>query len=175
MGLTTWFSTFSRILSEPRNTAVMQVCRHYESAKLPSKKHVGVFEDAAYDLCACLNGSLVLEPGDRKMVSTGISVLIPEGYWAKFHERSGLASKKGIHVLGGVIDSGYSGVWQVILFNSGDSPLVVSHGEAICQFTLERSVSAEIKEITADTFISGAFIRERKEKGFGSTDETTKA
>ena len=71
--------------------------------------------DAGYDLFS--TEYLTLEPLERKLVSTGISIEIPEGFYGRIAPRSGLACKKGLDVLAGVIDSGYRGEIKVLLIN----------------------------------------------------------
>lgn len=136
-------------------------------AKFPSKAHTGLFEDAAYDLYA--TEDILLHSSGRQMVSTKLSFIIPDGIWLKLRERSGLANK-GIHVLGGVIDSGYTGEVKVILYNSSHEPVSITTDKAICQFTVERLTKANIEELTFASFTTEAAERQRGEKGFGSSD-----
>lgn len=139
-------------------------------AVLPTKAHTGLFEDAAFDLFYVGDSNLYILPQERKLVSTGLACIIPNGYWIKFHERSGLASKSGIQVLAGVIDSGYTNEWKVVLFNSGTEPCVIPSGKAVCQFTIEKVLPVVIAEIQPDQFDKYEAVRSRKELGFGSTD-----
>lgn len=136
-------------------------------AKLPTKAHTGLFEDAAFDLYA--TEDLLFQYGQRKMISTKLSFIIPDGYWLKLRERSGLANK-GLHLLGGVIDSGYTGEVKVILYHSGTDPISITTDKAICQFTVEKLNKAIIEELTFDSFTTEANNRTRGEKGFGSSD-----
>ena len=140
-------------------------------AKLPTKSHIGIFEDAAYDLYATKD--ILLQPTHREMIGTGLSFVIPDGYWIKLRERSGLASK-GIHLLGGVIDPGYIGETKVILYNSSTEPIKIPIDKAICQFTLEKIIKSDIVELTQIQFNNDASLRERGSNGFGSTDDKTK-
>jgi len=71
--------------------------------------------DAGYDLFS--TQYIVIEPFQRKLVSTGINVEIPQGFYGRIAPRSGLACKKGIDVMAGVIDSGYRGEVKVLLIN----------------------------------------------------------
>lgn len=136
-------------------------------AKIPSKAHTGKFEDAAFDLFA--SEDILLQPTHREMVGTGIRFIIPDGYWIKLRERSGLANK-GIHVLGGVIDSGYTGEVKVILYNSSTEPVHITRDKAICQFTVERLNLAYIEELDTESFGIESCMRLRSDNGFGSTD-----
>jgi len=137
------------------------------NAKLPTKAHTGMFEDAAFDLYA--TEEILFQYGQRKMISTKLSFIIPDGYWLKLRERSGLASK-GIHLLGGVIDSGYTGEIKVILWSCSPDPISITTDKAICQFTVERLTKATIEELTFASFTTEANERVRGEKGFGSSD-----
>lgn len=78
---------------------------------------------------------VVIEPGESKLISTGMSVELPKGYEMQIRPRSGLALKHSITVLNspGTIDSDYRGIVGVILINHGKSPYVVRHGERIAQ------------------------------------------
>ena len=71
--------------------------------------------DAGYDLFS--TQYIVIEPFQRRLVSTGINVEIPQGFYGRIAPRSGLACKKGIDVMAGVIDSGYRGEVKVLLIN----------------------------------------------------------
>ena len=141
-------------------------------AKLPAKAHTSTFEDAAWDLFYPSNlEPITLAPGERKLCETSLSGIIEDGYWVKFHDRSGLANKYGITVLGGVIDSGYTGEWKVILLNTGNTEAIISPGQAMCQFSLEEVHDALVLELGPSTFIEEKEKRTRGDNGFGSTDK----
>lgn len=147
------------------------------NASIPKKANIGdrysvvPFEDAAFDLFPSINTTLV--PGERALVPTGLAAIIPSGYWVKFHERSGLASKSGIHIMGGVIDNTYLGEWKVVMYNSGSQTLEINKEKAIAQFTVEKLTPVEITEITRIDFEEEFAYRvdNRKSNGFGSTDK----
>lgn len=113
-----------------------------EGAKLPEYKTPG---SAGADLFALLDEPLVLKPGQRSLVSTGISVQIPEGYELQLRPRSGLALKYGITVLNapGTIDSDYRGELLALLINLGDKDFTINSGERIAQIVLARVSRAE--------------------------------
>jgi len=138
-----------------------------DKAILPSKAHTGLFEDAAYDLFS--TEDVLLQPNERKMIDTKLAFIIPDTYWIKLRERSGLANK-GTHLLGGVIDCGYTGAVKVILYNSSKDPLLLPADKAICQFTVEKLTKSHIEELNFSTFSIEAAKRERGSKGFGSSD-----
>jgi len=126
-------------------------------AIIPSKDNPA---DAGIDIYT--NESYTLQPGERYMFSTGISVEFPEGYVALFWDRSGLGSK-GIHRLAGVVDSGYRGEWKVVLLNTTNEPYEIKKGDKIVQCVLQKFEPvkiAEVEELNDST---------RGEKGFGSS------
>ena len=118
--------------------------------------------DAGMDLCAA--SSHVLRPLERATVSTGVAMEIPDGYYARVAPRSGLASKHGIDVLAGVVDSGYRGEIRVVLHNTDrDSNFSVTVGDRIAQIIIEKHYNfvMEETESLADS--------DRGSSGFGSS------
>jgi dUTP pyrophosphatase len=83
---------------------------------------------------------VVIPPGERREVGTGIALAIPAGYGGFVQPRSGLAFKHGIMVVNspGLIDAGYRGEVRVSLFNSGSEPFAVAVGERIAQLVVQR-------------------------------------
>lgn len=129
-------------------------------AILPVYAHPG---DAGMDLYSVDN--LIVAPGERALVHTGLVMNLPAGFEAQVRPRSGLALKNGITVLNtpGTIDEGYRGEVGVILANFGDSPFTVSRGSKIAQMVVSpvtRVMPIEVDEVD-DT--------ERGAGGFGST------
>ena len=123
--------------------------------------------DAAYDLFPLYD--INIPPFTVMTVSTGLKFLIPEGYWIKFHERSGL-SAKGIQIHGGVIDQNYLGELKVVLYNSINYTIKINKETAIVQFTLEEMRNLLFEELTKEQFEEIAINTSRGEKGFGSSD-----
>lgn len=108
---------------------------------------------------------IVINPGSRVLIPTGIHIQLPEGYEAQVRPRSGLALKYGITVLNtpGTIDSDYTGEIGVILMNSGTEPFSVGDGDRIAQMALVRYDKIEFEEVeTLDE-------TERGNGGFGHT------
>lgn len=120
---------------------------------------------AGADLCAFLSAPVTLEPLERKLVPTGISVEIPAGFEAQVRPRSGLAFKHGITVLNapGTIDSDYRGEIGVVLVNLGSEPFVIENGDRIAQLVLAQ---VERAAFTAADNLSGTG---RGAGGYGST------
>jgi dUTP pyrophosphatase len=130
------------------------------SATLPSYAHPG---DAGMDIRSI--EELVIEPGARSLVHTGLVMILPPDYEAQVRPRSGLALKNGITVLNtpGTIDAGYRGEIGVILANFGSEPFKVEKGLKIAQIVIAPCTRAEIEEtVEVDA-------TERGEGGFGST------
>lgn len=109
--------------------------------------------DAGYDLYSVertrLSGisSGAIMPHCQDIVSTGISVAIPEGYYGRIAPRSGLAAKYGIDVLAGVVDASYRGELKVVLINLGDQMVTIEPGNRIAQLIIEKCHSVEWKEV----------------------------
>ncbi len=90
---------------------------------------------AGMDLIAAVSGDLVLSPGQRALVPTGIAIALPRGFEAQIRPRSGLALKNGITLVNtpGTIDADYRGEIRIILINHGNEPFVVRRGDRIAQ------------------------------------------
>ena len=108
---------------------------------------------------------IILEPGERLLIKTGLKLEIPSGYECQVRPRSGLAYKNGITVLNspGTIDADYRGDIGVILINHGKSNFVIKKGERIGQLVFAKYERAEFE--LAEELES----TERGEGGFGST------
>jgi dUTP pyrophosphatase len=132
---------------------------------LPSAASPG---SAGFDLRAALEADLVIRPGERALVPTGLTLEIPAGCEGQVRPRSGLALRHGIGVLNapGTIDSDYRGEVGVILINLGETPYTVRRGDRIAQLVFARveTVTWEETEETEETAGS-----HRGAGGFGST------
>ena len=120
---------------------------------------------AGLDLCACIDGDIVLMPGERVLVPTGISIELPDGYEAQIRPRSGLAVNYGITVLNspGTIDPDYRGEVKVILINLGREPFVIKNGMRIAQMVISKFEKVEVEVVDELSHTK------RGEGGFGST------
>ena len=134
--------------------------RIHPDAVLPAYAHPS---DAGMDLRSV--DELVISPGKRALVHTGLVMLLPPAYEAQVRPRSGLALKQGVTVLNspGTIDSGYRGEVGVILINLGEDPFVVKPGDKIAQLV--------IAPVTQPQIVETEFVDEtdRGVGGFGST------
>jgi dUTP pyrophosphatase len=101
------------------------------------------------DLFAYLEKDVTLEPGERKMIPTGIAVAIPEGFEGQVRPRSGLAIQKGIGIVNGpgTIDSDYRGEINVLLINFGKEPFTIRNGERIAQMVISPVLRATLEEV----------------------------
>ena len=92
------------------------------------------------DLVSAEDADTVIEPGKIKLISTGIKIMIPEGYEGQIRPRSGLALKHGITVLNtpGTIDSDYRGIVRVILINLGEEDFNIQRGDRIAQLVIQK-------------------------------------
>ncbi len=121
----------------------VEVKKLREDAVLPCYGRKG---DAAMDLCA-LDGCVV-KSGERKLIPTGIAMSFEEGYFASIRGRSGLAYKKGVSILGGVIEHTYRGDYGVIFLNTSGEDIVVSAGDRIAQVVIAPVAVAEVVEVS---------------------------
>lgn len=130
----------------------------------PNPRYETAFS-AGMDIRAFIENNIILEPGERKLVSTGLYLELPSGYEAQVRSRSGLALKKGISVLNspGTIDSDYRGEIAVILINHSTENFVIENGARVAQLVIakhEKVVWDSTQEIKHS---------ERGSGGFGST------
>ena len=130
----------------------------YADSNLPAYGYPG---DAGLDLFAYTDVSLA--PGKRESIPTGIKMAIPEGYVGLVWDKSGMAFKRGIKSMGGVVDSGYRGEISICLINLSEETQEIKKGDKIAQMVIQPFVSAEVEEgkLAPDTV--------RGDKGFGSS------
>jgi len=119
---------------------------------------------AGLDLAAALDAPVVLAPGARATVPTGLVLAIPPGFEGQVRPRSGLAARHGVTCLNtpGTIDSDYRGEVKVILINLGQEPVTIQHGDRIAQLVLAAVARLPVVEGDLDSTARGA-------GGFGST------
>jgi len=101
------------------------------------------------DLFACLEREVILEPGERKLIPTGVAIAIPEGFEGQVRPRSGLAVQKGIGMVNGpgTIDSDYRGEIGVLLINFGKESFTVRNGERIAQMVISQTFRTTLEEV----------------------------
>jgi dUTP pyrophosphatase len=133
--------------------------QHFEPPKYATAHAAGM------DLQAAIAESITLQPGQRALVPTGISIALPPGFEAQIRPRSGLAAKYGITVLNtpGTVDADYRGEIKVILINLGEEPFLIEPAMRIAQMVVaaHECVTWKIFNTLSET--------ERGSGGFGST------
>lgn len=143
-------------------TVALQRLQHGADLPLPAYETAGA---AGLDLRAAITETLVLAPGERALVPTGLAMQLPEGFEGQVRPRSGLAVRHGVTVLNapGTVDSDYRGEIKVPLINHGSEPFPITRGDRIAQLVIAPVTHAELVEVAAlDPSGRGA-------GGFGST------
>ena len=145
----------------------IRVCRlpHGEGLPLPLYATAGA---AGMDLLAAVAEPVTIEPGQRALIPTGLTIALPPGYELQISPRSGLALRHGIVLPNspGTIDEDYRGELQVIVLNAGDAPFTVERGMRIAQAVLAPVVRARWHPVeNLDETARGS-------GGFGSTGTT---
>ncbi len=130
------------------------------SVPLPSYSYD---DDAAFDLCAA--EQVVLAPGARAQVRTGIALAIPEGYVGLVWDKSGLSHTHGLKTLGGVVDAGYRGEVLVGLVNLSTEVYTIERHHKVAQMIIQK------KEIPTIVEVSRLEHSERGVRGFGSSGQ----
>ena len=135
---------------------------------LPAYAHPG---DAGADLMTTVD--VVLEPGERMLVPTGVAIALPDGYVALVHPRSGLAARHGLSIVNtpGTIDAGYRGEIKVMLINHDPAePIVLHRGDRIAQLVVQRFERARfvaVSDLPESVRGTGGY---GSTGGFGPTD-----
>ena len=137
---------------------VIKVKKLHVEAKLPTYANP---QDAGMDFFS--NETLIVYPGERKLISTGISMAIPDGYVGLLWDKSGIATKHGIKTMAGVIDSGYRGEIKILVHNLSKNLYKIEKGNKIAQMLIQ---PVEQKKIIESSELDET---ERGEGGFGST------
>jgi dUTP pyrophosphatase len=140
----------------------VKVCRKNAAARLPRYASSGA---AGADVAACLEDDVIIAPGGRAKIPTGLALEIPAGWEAQVRPRSGRAWKEGLTVINapGTIDSDYRGELEILLVNLGSEDCTIRNGERIAQLVFApapRPAFTETGEIAASVRGGG---------GFGST------
>ena len=137
---------------------------HGDDLPLPSYQTAHA---AGLDLLAAVPAMdpVILAPGERSLVPTGIAIAFPGGYEAQVRPRSGLALRYGLTVLNspGTIDADYRGEIQVLLANLGNAPVTITRGMRLAQLVVAPVVRAQILEVAS------LDKTQRGSGGFGST------
>jgi len=135
---------------------------HFQGLALPAYATAGA---AGLDLQAAIADPVVLAPGERRVIPTGLTIAVPAGYEAQVRPRSGLALKQGLSIPNapGTIDSDYRGEVGVILINLGQAPVTIERGMRIAQLVL-----AKVEQLAWES-VASLDETARGTGGFGST------
>lgn len=141
---------------------VIHCVRLHPDASIPRYMTPGA---AGMDLHAIVEDHLLLTPGERRLVSTGLALEIPPGFEGQVRPRSGLALRQGLSMVNspGTIDSDYRGEVGVLLINLGQESVTISTGDRIAQLVITPVVQAQISEVAVLT------ETDRAAGGFGHT------
>ena len=140
----------------------IQIKRLNPEVKIPSYKTDG---SSGMDLIAFLKNPVKIKPKSSELISTGISIAIPEDTEIQIRPRSGLAAKNNISILNtpGTIDSDYRGELKIILFNHGKKNFIINNKDRVAQMVLTPIIKMELEESNELPEST------RGEGGFGST------
>ncbi len=135
----------------------------HEKAVLP---HYATSGSAGMDLSNTLDEPLILKPGERAKVPTGLIMVLPEGYEGQVRPRSGLAAKHGVTLTNsvGTADSYYRGEMCCLMINLGNEPYTITPGERIAQLVIAPVIQPEVELLDKVPDVT-----ERGSGGFGST------
>lgn len=146
------------------NTIKVSITRfpHNEDLPLPA---YATAQSAGMDLPAAVDAAVLLAPGARSLIPTGLAISLPAGYEAQVRPRSGLAAKNGITVLNtpGTVDADYRGEIKVILINLGAEEFRIERGMRIAQMMIAPVTQVQLIEV--NTLLQ----TDRGTSGFGST------
>ena len=140
---------------------IIKFTRLRDNAIIPTK---GSKEAAGFDLYACLDAPVTINPGETRLIGTGLAFELPKNTFAGIFARSGLATKKGLAPANkvGVCDSDYRGEYLVGLHNHSSAPAIVHHGDRIAHMVIVPYLEVTLPEDDlSDT--------DRGLGGFGST------
>lgn len=137
----------------------LMVHKVHPKAILPTR---ATEKSAGLDLYSC--EKVTIASGNRGIVNTGLRIMIPEGYYGRIADRSGLALVYGLRTAGGVIDSDYRGCLMIIIFNQGKCDFVIEPKLKIAQLVIEKICFPSVVECTELP------SSERGANGFGSSD-----
>ena len=143
------------------NILQIKLSRSSSSTDVVEKPMKAYINSAGYDLFA--DESIEVSPNSRALISTGLKMQIPKGFYGQISPRSGIALRKGVVAFSGTVDSGYLGIVYVLLFNFSSENFLVEKGNRIAQMIFKKceNVSFSFENLTFDS--------ERGVKGFGSS------
>lgn len=140
----------------------MKKLEHAKDLPLPNYESASA---AGMDIRAAVASPVILKPGNRTLIPTGLQMALPAGFEAQIRPRSGLAIRNGITMLNapGTIDADYRGEIKVIAINHGEEEFVINHGDRIAQMVIAPVTQFPVVEVT------DLSKTQRGSGGFGST------
>ena len=138
----------------------LKVKKLNKHARLPSKANE---DDAGWDLYAAED--VIIEPSERTLIGTDIAMANPAGYVGLIWDRSGMATKRGVHRFAGVIDSGYRGEVKVCLWNASNEHCIINKGERMAQLLVQPAPALPLIEVQS------LDATQRGRGGFGSSGQ----
>jgi dUTP pyrophosphatase len=142
------FDRFESMAMKPVSLPVVPVKLLTSTAKMPTRGSAGAIAVDLYSDVQGSRGPIVIYPGTRRIISTGVAFAIPHGYYGRVAPRSGLAAKHGIDVLAGVIDEDYRGEIFVILQNNASHcEFEVTGHMRIAQMIFERADQLDLVQV----------------------------
>jgi len=151
-------------VSGPRVKIQVKRLREDSGEPIPLPRYM-TEHSAGMDLFADVESEVVLQPGERRLIPTGIALAIPPGYEGQVRPRSGLALRQGVSLVNtpGTIDADYRGEVGVLLINLGQEPFRLKRGDRIAQLVIAPVCRAEL-ELTDELEVTF-----RNDGGFGHT------
>lgn len=149
----------------PENTVVhCRRIRPEQDADIPLPRYMTP-HCAGMDICAAVEAPVILEPGEIRLIPTGIAISLPEGFEAQIRPRSGLAVKHGIGLINspGTIDADYRGEIKIPLINLGKEPFTCNRADRIAQMVVNRICRVSL------TLVDVLDKSDRSDGGFGHT------
>ena len=143
------------------NILQIKLSRSSSSTDVVKKPMKAYINSAGYDLFA--DESIEVSPNSRALISTGLKMQIPKGFYGQISPRSGIALRNGVVAFSGTVDSEYLGIVYVLLFNFSSKNFLVEKGNRIAQMIFKKC------ENVSFSFENLNFDSERGVKGFGSS------
>ena len=151
----------SNINNSKSNKIKINIKRINNDAIIPTR---GTTWSAGYDLYSCID--ILIKPGERQLINTGLSMEIPENYVGLICDRSSYSFNYGLQKGAGVIDSDYRGEIKVLLFNHSNNDVLIKMGDRCAQLLIMPIITPYLEECVS---LHDAVNSERNESGFGST------
>jgi len=161
-----------RVEPNPPERKKLKIKKLDETAIVPEFAREG---DAGLDLFAITG--IEVAPGERVKIPTGIAMEIPEGFVGLIWDRTGVSLKKGLKIIGGVVDSGFRGEVQILMANISDDPVTIVAGDKIAQMLIQPferpqiEISDELSETDRGDQMFGSSDQPRKDSDFVKLDE----